>query len=134
MGNTLMTLVMQAAEELGFLRKNEDGQLVEGEGGTLGYLKWIGINKPDRFVALMARVAPKHVFADVTHRAVSLTASEIEAELRDRGLPPELLDSLRNIPDDVLDWDEDVPTSAFPPRRCARWSGPRRLRGVPPPP
>jgi hypothetical protein len=27
--------------------------------------------------------------------------------LRDRGLPPELLDSLRNIPDDVLDWDED---------------------------
>ena len=76
-------------------------------GGTLGYLKWIGINKPDRFVALMARVAPKHVFADVTHRAVSLTASEIEAELRDRGLPPELLDSLRNIPDDVLDWDED---------------------------
>jgi hypothetical protein len=38
-----MTLVMQAAEELRFLRKDDTGQLVEGEGGTLGYLKWIGI-------------------------------------------------------------------------------------------
>jgi hypothetical protein len=47
-GHTLMTLVMQAAEELRFLRKDDTPgdkaarrQLVEGEGGTLGYLKWM---------------------------------------------------------------------------------------------
>jgi hypothetical protein len=109
MGHDLMTLVMETAEELGFLRKDSaTGELVAtGEGGTRGYLKWIGINRPERFVALMARVAPKHVFADVTHPS-ALTSAEIEAELRERGLPMELLPFLLNVPEDeALDADED---------------------------
>jgi hypothetical protein len=66
-------------------------------------------HKPDRFVALMASVAPKHVFADITHRAASSTASEIEVELRDRGLRScsTKLRNIRDEPDDILDWDED---------------------------
>jgi hypothetical protein len=66
MGHDLMTMVMETAAELGFLKEDpETKKLVPtGEGGAKGYLKWIGINRPDRFVALMARVAPKHVFAD----------------------------------------------------------------------
>jgi hypothetical protein len=71
-------------------------------------LKWIGINRPERFVALMARVAPKHVFADVTHPNGALTSAEIEAELRERGLPMDLLPFLLNVPEDeALDAGED---------------------------
>jgi hypothetical protein len=107
MGHSLMELVMQAAEETGFIRKDEKTGLVIGTGeeGVKGYLKWAALHKSDRFIALMARVAPKHVFSDVTHRT-ELTVTEIEAELRDRGLPVELLDHLLNAPEE-LDWDED---------------------------
>jgi hypothetical protein len=106
MGSDLMTLVMQAADDLGFLEKDDNGKLVgTGKEGALGYLKWIGINRPERFVALMARVAPKQVFADVTHRSAKTTA-EIEAELRDRGLPLDLMDYLLKVPEE-LDPDED---------------------------
>jgi hypothetical protein len=104
MGRDLMDLVMQASEELGFLKKDETGQLVAGEGGTLGYLKWIGIHKPERFVALMSRIAPKHVIAQVTHSI--MTREETDAELKDLGLPPDLIEHLRLAPQE-LDYDED---------------------------
>jgi hypothetical protein len=107
MGPDLMTLVMQAATETGFIRKDEKtGEMIgTGEEGALGYLKWAAIHKPDRFIALMARVAPKQVFADVTHRSAK-TKAEIEAELHERGLPIELLDHLMKMPVE-LDPDED---------------------------
>jgi hypothetical protein len=99
------TMVMEAAEELGFLRKDPETKEFHatGEGGVKGYLRWIGINRPDRFVALMAHVAPKQVFADVTHHDNSMTDAEIEAELRERGLPVDLLlqTILTNTPDKV---------------------------------
>ena len=104
MGRDLMDLVMQASEELGFLKKDETGQFVAGEGGTLGYLKWIGIHKPERFVALMSRIAPKHVIAQVTHSI--MTREETDAELKDLGLPPELIEHLR-LAQQELDYDED---------------------------
>jgi hypothetical protein len=111
MGSDLMTLVMQAATETGFIRKDEKtGEMIgTGEEGVLGYLiKWAAIHKADRFIALMARGAPKHVFADVTHHDKSMTDEEIEAELIDRGLPLDLLPMLLNVPEDTqLDDDED---------------------------
>jgi hypothetical protein len=65
MGHDLMTLVMQAAENVGYLEKNDKGELVAtGKGGTLKYLEWCAVHKIERFLALMARVAPKQVFAD----------------------------------------------------------------------
>jgi hypothetical protein len=102
MGHDLMTMVMETAAELGFLKEDpETKKLVPtGEGGTKGYLKWIGLNKPERFVALMARVAPKHVFADVTHHDDGMTAAELGAELIDRGLPLDLLPILLKYPED----------------------------------
>jgi hypothetical protein len=113
MGAALMTMVMEAAEELGFLRKDpETKELVAtGEGGVKGYLRWIGINRPDRFVALMAHVAPKQVYADVTHHDGSMTDTEIEAELRERGLPTDLLPFLLKLPVDeaLQDGEESDP-------------------------
>jgi hypothetical protein len=111
MGHDLMTMVMETATELGFLKEDPETKklVATGEGGAKGYLKWIGLNKPERFVALMARVAPRHVFADVTHHDDdSMTAAELEAELIDRGLPLDLLPMLLKYPeDDRLDPGED---------------------------
>jgi len=108
MGSDLMTLVMQAATETGFIRKDEKtGEMIgTGEEGALGYLKWAAIHKPDRFIALMARGAPKQIFTDVTHRDAVMTREEVEAEMRERGIPVELLNSIMKAPVE-LDWDED---------------------------
>jgi hypothetical protein len=72
--------------------------------GSRSYLMWAAINRPDRFISLMSRVAPKQVFADVTHSI--LTQAETEAQLRERGLPVELLEHLRKAPV-IRDLDED---------------------------
>ena len=105
----LMTLVMEAAAETGFVSKDEHGEVIgTGREGVKGYLKWAALHKAERFLALMARVAPKHVFADVTHHNGALTDAEIEAELKDRGLPLDLLPLLMNVPEDnELDFDEN---------------------------
>jgi hypothetical protein len=50
-------------------------------------------------------VAPKQVFADVTHRSAK-TMEEIEAELTERGIPLDLLDHLMKMPV-APDPDED---------------------------
>jgi hypothetical protein len=107
MGHNLMELVMQAAEETGFVRKDEKGEIIgTGEEGVKGYLKWAALHKSERFLALMARLAPKQVFADVTHHDAVMTREEVEAEMRERGIPVELLNSIMKAPVE-LDWDED---------------------------
>jgi hypothetical protein len=106
MGFDLMTMVMQAAENVGFVTKNEKGEWVAtNKGGAQGYLEWAAVHKAERFITLLAHVAPKKVFAEVTHRARK-TSAEVEAELRERGIPVELLDSLLAAPEE-LDDDED---------------------------
>jgi hypothetical protein len=41
-----MELVLIAAENLGFMKKNKKGEwIATGEKGVLGYLEWIGINR-----------------------------------------------------------------------------------------
>jgi hypothetical protein len=49
---------MQAAEETGFIRKNEAGELVGTGEGALGYLKWAAIHRAERFLGMFARVIP----------------------------------------------------------------------------
>jgi hypothetical protein len=45
---------------------------------------------------------PKQVIANVTHK-MAKTVAEIDAELRERGLPVELLEHLRKMPDVLQD-------------------------------
>jgi hypothetical protein len=48
MGHDLMTLVMEAAAETGFVRKDEKGEVIgTGEEGVKGYLKWAGLHKAE---------------------------------------------------------------------------------------
>jgi len=47
---------------------------------------------------MMTHGIPKQVVASVSHKVVR-TVEEIDAELRERGLPVELLEHLRMMPD-----------------------------------
>jgi hypothetical protein len=107
-----MEMVMQAAENVGFIEKDANGNWVATrKGGILGYLEWAAVHKAERFLGLMARVAPKQVYADVTHHESSMTDTEIEAELRERGLPVDLLPFLLKLPVDetLQEGEEDDP-------------------------
>jgi hypothetical protein len=102
----LMDLVLLAAEQAGYMRRDDAGHWVAtGEDGLLGYLRWIAVNRPERLIALMSHGIPKQVHANVTPN-VARTVEEIDAELRERGLPVELLEHLRMMPD-VLQEGED---------------------------
>ena len=99
-------LMLSAAENVGIVKKDpKSGDWVAThKGGALGYLEWAAVHRADRFIALMARVAPKHVIAQVQHSI--MTREETDAELKDLGLPPELIEHLRVAPQE-LDYDED---------------------------
>jgi hypothetical protein len=113
MGRDLKTLVMQAAENVGFVAKDpQTGEWVAtGKGGILKYLEWAAVHKAECFIPLMARVAPKQVFA------AALTSAEVEAELRDCGLPVQLLDSLPALPDELDDDEDPDPCGMMKPDR-----------------
>jgi hypothetical protein len=108
-GNDLMQLVMLAAEQAGYMRRDDSGHWVAtGEDGLLGYLRWVAVNRPERLIALMSHGIPKQVHANVTHK-VTRTPQEIDAELRERGLPVELLEHLRMMPDVLQEGELEDP-------------------------
>jgi hypothetical protein len=56
----------------------------------------------------MSHGIPKQVHANVTHK-VTRTPQEIDAELRERGLPVELLEHLRMMPDVLQEGELEDP-------------------------
>ena len=94
-----------AAVRTGFIKIDENGNRIgTGVDGCEGWLMWLCLYEPRTYAALLARILP--YFADVTHRRGPTTDEEIEAELREIGLPVELVEHLRKVPEE-LDWDED---------------------------
>jgi hypothetical protein len=83
----LSQLIMDAATETGFIRKDEKtGERIgTGEEGCKGYLKWMCLYEPRTYAALMARVLPYYVSTDLPENI--LTREETLAELKARGLP-----------------------------------------------
>jgi hypothetical protein len=96
----LRELILEAAERLG-----RDG---EGKDGTLGYLMWLGQEVPTSFAVLLRAVLPVHINATVTHKP-AMTLDEAVAELKARGLPPQLIDYLRSVDDGLGEDDEPNP-------------------------
>jgi hypothetical protein len=91
------------------MKKDEDGNwTATGEDGLLGFFRWNAVNRPERIMALISRSIPKQVNALVTHRRAK-SIEEIDAELRERGLPVELLEHLRKVPDVLQDGEDDDP-------------------------
>jgi hypothetical protein len=63
----LSQLIMDAATETGFIKKDEKtGELIgTREEGCKGYLKWLCLHEPRTYAALLARVLPYYVHTEL---------------------------------------------------------------------
>jgi hypothetical protein len=80
--NKITKLVREAIVEAAAL-VGEDG---DGRGGLVGYLKLLAVTEPRAMAALLGRILPLQVNADVEVRETR-TIEEVAAELERRGVP-----------------------------------------------
>ena len=76
----IKTIIRRAAEEVGFIRRvpvlDAEGKPTDqmetryGEGGELGYMKWLAENYPGHYAALYGRLIPFDVNAKVEEKTV----------------------------------------------------------------
>jgi hypothetical protein len=97
-------LLLRAAAEVGdSITPGEDGK-----GGVLGFLKVSAVTERRAYLALIGRALPVQVNARVTHKPM-MTLDEVAAELKARGLPPQLIEYLRSVDDELGEDDEPDP-------------------------
>jgi hypothetical protein len=106
----LSQTILNAAARAGFMKLDENGKRIgTGEDGCEGYLFWLAVNEPKVMASLLARVLPYHIVPELPHKEV-LSHDEVVAQLRERGLPPELIDHLRKAPPGANDlWPGENP-------------------------
>jgi ParB-like nuclease domain len=92
--------LMEATERLG-----RDG---EGEDGVVGYLMWLGLAEPKSYAMLLRGMMPAEIRATMTLKPL-LTLDEAFAEMRARGLRPELIEHLLKVDDELGPDDEPNP-------------------------
>jgi hypothetical protein len=93
----LAQMILQAASETGFIAIDKDGKAIPGEGGTLGYLRWCALHEPKTYMGMLTRVLPYHVVEEKPEDRIISRDQAIE-ELKERGLPIEMLAMLRAAP------------------------------------
>ncbi len=105
----LRDLILQAAEEVGFVKRIEkfdaEGKSIgfepvsTGDEGMKGYLKWAAVHQPARFLAMLTRILPMQINAktespgfqpDVRYRSFA----EVRADMRAVGYSEEKIESL----------------------------------------
>jgi len=108
MGADLSQMVINAAVRTGFVKIDEHGNRIgTGLDGCEGYFMWAALYEAKTFLALIARIIPYYVNADAVHRV--MTREETLAQLKERGLPTELLEQLRKAPAPLDDDEDDDP-------------------------
>jgi hypothetical protein len=89
----LAQMIMNAAAEAGFLKVAKSGmRTATGKDGVQGFLRWLCVNDPRTMAGLLARILPYYVNVSEVPGKGILTYEETVAQLRERGLPPELID------------------------------------------
>jgi ParB-like nuclease domain len=86
-------------------RVGRDGK---GEGGRVGYLMWLAREEPKSCTLLLRGTQPAQIRATMTLKP-ELTLDEALAEMRARGLRPELIENLLNVDDELGPDDEPNP-------------------------
>jgi hypothetical protein len=89
--------LMEATERVG-----RDG---EGEDGVAGYLMWLARAEPKSYAMLLRGMMPAEIRATMTLKPM-LTLDEAFAEMRARGLRPELIEHLLKVDDELGPDDE----------------------------
>jgi hypothetical protein len=105
----LRDLILQAAEEVGFVKRIEkfdaEGKSIgfepvsTGDEGMKGYLKWAAVYQPARFLAMLTRILPMQINAKTerrdSHQDVRYrTVAEVDADLRKAGFSDEKIEWL----------------------------------------
>ncbi len=93
----LAQMILQGAADTGFMVLDDKGQPIPGEGGTLGYLRWCALNEPKTYMGMLTRVLPYHVVEEKPEDRILSREQAIE-ELKERGLPIEMLAMLKAAP------------------------------------
>jgi hypothetical protein len=103
----LAQMIMNNAARAGFMKLDKDGKRIgTGLDGCDGYLLWCAVNEPKTYMALLARILPYYVNTSEPVGPTTVTREEMLAQLRERGLPLELIEHLRKAPE-ILDPGED---------------------------
>ena len=97
---TMKDAAVAAAEELGCLPVSKWEEQLEigdesGQNGLKGYFKFLAVRHPKSFAIFLARIMPLHV--TTSQKPTYLTRDQAVAELKEAGLPPELIDYLRPV-------------------------------------
>jgi hypothetical protein len=96
-GRRVLHWILNGAAAAGFLQLDKDGKrIATGMDGCDGYLLWCAVNEPRAYMALLARILPYHIVPELPNKS-TLSYEETVAQLRERGLPPGLIDHLRNV-------------------------------------
>jgi hypothetical protein len=104
----LPQMIVNVAARAGFKTLDEKGNFIPGDEGCEGYLLWVALNDHKTYCALLARVLPYFVIPDIATKS-TLSYDEAVAQLRERGLPPELIDFMRRAPDADELWPGENP-------------------------
>jgi hypothetical protein len=86
-------------------RVGSDGK---GKDGRLGYLMWLSRAEPKSYTILIRGTMPAEIRATMTLKPL-LTLDEALAEMRARGLRPELIENLLKVDDELGPDDEPNP-------------------------
>ncbi len=100
--------ILVAAGAVGFLERDEKDKVIikrdengeyifTGHGGLQGFLRYCAAFETKTFLALLARTIPYHIIAAEPERP-DMTREEAVAMLRERGIPVEMLEYLRQAP------------------------------------
>jgi hypothetical protein len=108
LGLSLRQIIMEAGENVGNVGMDKDGNRVNGEGGMLAYVEWLARNEPKSYAVLLRAGMPTEIRAILTLKPV-LTLEEAMAELCARGLPPEFIENLTKVDDELGPDDEPAP-------------------------
>jgi hypothetical protein len=104
---TMKDAAVAAAEELGHLPiKQWAKQLDVGDpNGLKQYFKFLAIKHPKSYAVILARIMPLHVTTPGNKLPKYLTEEQMRAELRNAGLPEDLIKFMHPV--DVMSVDPD---------------------------
>ena len=93
----IKAMIMNAAMRTGFIKIDENGNRIgTGVDGCEGYLMWLCLYEPRTYAGLFARILPYYITSDVLPPVPS--RAEIEAQLKECGLPLDLIERFQKPP------------------------------------
>jgi hypothetical protein len=95
----LAQMILNAATWTGYIKTADDGARIAGGGdGCEEFLRWLCLHHPKTMVGLLARILPYHASVEPPGSGI-LSREETLAQLRERGLPEDLIDAMRKAPE-----------------------------------